>query len=145
MEDLIRVFLSGLLSSLKLLFTLILIVLPLTVLYEFLKLKEKPLIKKEYSILGISKEGFLPLVTGIVIGLTYGAGIIIHSIRHSNLTKREAFLVLLFLSVCHAIIEDTLIFVVIGANGTILVIARFLLAIILTFFAAKAFKKLNLN
>jgi len=49
--------------------------------------------------------------------------------------KREAFLIMLFLSICHAIIEDTLIFVVIGANGIILVAIRFFLAFIFTYFA----------
>jgi len=80
----------------------------------------------------------VPLITGIIIGLTYGAGIIIHSIRTSNINKKEAFLILLFLSVCHAMIEDTLIFVVIGANGFILIAFRFALAIILTYLMYKS-------
>ncbi|HOT42393.1 MAG TPA: hypothetical protein PLA00_06895, partial [Syntrophorhabdaceae bacterium] len=77
----------------------------------------------------------IPLLTGIIIGLTYGAGVIIHSIRSSNMDKKEAFLILLFLSICHAIIEDTLIFVVIGANGLILIVARFILAFAFTYIA----------
>ena len=40
---------------------------------------------------------------------------------------------MLYLSVCHAMIEDTLIFVVIGANGLILIMARFFLATALTY------------
>jgi len=47
-----------------------------------------------------------------------------------------------FLSICEAIIEDTLIFVVIGANGFILIAFRFILAIILTYaiYRSKIFK-----
>jgi hypothetical protein len=84
----------------------------------------------------------VPLITGIIIGLTYGAGIIIHSIKTSNVNKKEAFLILLFLSMCHAMIEDTLIFVVIGANGIILIVFRFILAILLTYFIYRS-KLLN--
>jgi hypothetical protein len=64
--------------------------------------------------------------------------VIIHSIRSTDLQKGEAFLILLYLSVCHAIIEDTLIFVVIGGNGLILVGARFFLATVLTYAAYRA-------
>jgi hypothetical protein len=120
-------------GSLSLTLKLLCIILPLTVSYEFLKHKSQEVEKKQFSLLGITQNGFIPLFTGIIIGLTYGAGIIIHSLRTSNVKKGEAFLILLFLSVCHAIIEDTLIFVVIGANGLILIVFRFLLAIILTY------------
>jgi hypothetical protein len=112
---------------------LLMIILPLSIGYEFLKHKTKTLEKRQLAVLGISQRGFLPLFTGIIIGLTYGAGIIIHSIRTSDIGRREAFLILLFLSVCHAIIEDTLIFVVIGANGLVIVAFRFALAILLTY------------
>ncbi len=107
---------------------LLLIILPLTISYEFIKHRQADLAKKRFRFLGISANGLIPLITGVIIGLTYGAGIIIHSIRSSNMDKKEAFLILLFLSICHAIIEDTLIFVVIGANGLIILGARFLLA-----------------
>jgi len=88
--------------------------------------------------MGITRPGLLPLITGVVIGLTYGAGVIIHSIRHYKISRREVFLILLFLSVCHAIFEDTLIFVVIGANGLVLVVARLILAVFFTYLAYRS-------
>ncbi len=111
------------------------IIVPLTIFYEFLKTKQAGLEEKKRTFSGISGKGLVPLVTGIIIGLTYGAGVIIHSIRSTDITKREASLILFYLSICHAIIEDTLIFVVIGANGLILVTARFFLATVLTYAA----------
>lgn len=143
MEDFARIFLNALHSSILLVLNLAIIIFPLTVSYEFLKSRKRPDFKK-VKFLGISKEGFIPLFTGIIVGLTYGAGIIVHSIRQSSLSKKEAFLVLLFLSVCHAIIEDTLIFVVIGANGLILIGARFLIAVALTLLAARIAEKIQL-
>ncbi len=125
-------------DSLWLTIRLLMIILPLTVSYEFLK--EKGLFRgtKPFFFMGITRAGLLPLVTGVVIGLTYGAGVIIHSIKDHNIGRREAFLILLFLSVCHAIFEDTLIFVVIGANGLVLVVARLILAIAFTYLAYRA-------
>ncbi len=88
--------------------------------------------------MGITRPGLLPLVTGVIIGLTYGAGVIIHAIKEHKLGKREVFLILLFLSVCHAIFEDTLLFVVIGANGLIVVVARLILAAVFTYLAYRS-------
>jgi len=112
---------------------LFLIIVPLTIFYEFLKSRQAALGGNRRSFAGISGNGLIPLLTGIVIGLTYGAGVIIHSIRSTDIGKKEAFLILLYLSMCHAVIEDTLIFVVIGANGIILLLARFFLATLLTY------------
>jgi hypothetical protein len=119
---------------------LFLIIVPLTIFYEFLRLRQSRLSGGSHSFWGISSKGLVPLVTGIIIGLTYGAGVIIHSVRSTDIGKREAFLILLYLSVCHAIIEDTLIFMVIGANGLVLVVARLFLATILTYFAYRVGK-----
>ena len=130
-----EVILVSLKGAIRLCAQLFLIIVSLTILYEFLKSKQSRLGRDRYSFSGISSNGLVPLVTGIIIGLTYGAGVIIHSVRSTDIGKREAFLILLYLSVCHAIIEDTLIFVVIGANGLVLVVARFFLATVLTYLA----------
>jgi len=133
-----EIILGALKGALRLCAQLFLIIVPLTIIYEFLKTRTASLAAKERSMAGVSGNGLIPLVTGIIIGLTYGAGVIIHSIRSTDLQKGEAFLILLYLSVCHAIIEDTLIFVVIGGNGLILVGARFFLATVLTYAAYRA-------
>jgi hypothetical protein len=117
---------------------LFLIIVPLTIFYEFLKSKQGLLEGRGQAFFGISSKGLIPLVTGIIIGLTYGAGVIIHSIRSADIGKGEAFLILLYLSICHAITEDTLIFVVIGANGIVLVTVRFFLATVMTYLVYKS-------
>ena len=131
------IILNALRDSLFLTVKLLAIILPLTISYEFLKERKLLSQGRPFSFLGFSRPGLVPLITGIIIGLTYGAGVIMHSIKEYDIRPREAFLILLFLSVCHALIEDTLIFVVIGANGLIIVAARLLLAFILTYVAYK--------
>ena len=128
-----EIILVALKDSLSLTIKLLCIILPLTISYEFLKHRQSAIEKRHFAFFGISGKGLVPLITGIIIGLTYGAGVIIYSIRTSNTSKKEAFHILLFLSICHAIIEDTLIFVVIGANGLVLIGFRFALAIVLTY------------
>ena len=130
--------LSSLKGALLLCGQLFCIIVPLTIFYEFLKEKQASLAGKTRAFMGISPRGLVPLITGIIIGITYGAGVIIHSIRSTDIRKREAFLILLYLSVCHAIIEDTLIFVVIGANALILLGVRFSLATLLTCLASRS-------
>jgi hypothetical protein len=130
-----EIILSSLKGALFLCAQLFCIVVPLTIFYEFLKSRQEGLAARKRAFVGISGKGLMPLVTGIIIGLTYGAGVIIHSIRSTDMAKREASLILLYLSMCHAIIEDTLIFVVIGANGLIIVGARFLIATVMTYAA----------
>jgi hypothetical protein len=128
-----EIILTSLFGALRLIATLFCIIVPLTMFYEFVKSRQSALSARDRTFMGLSGKGLIPLFTGIIIGITYGAGVIIHSIRSTDIGKDEAFLILLYLSVCHAMIEDTLIFVVIGANGLILIGARFLLATVLTY------------
>jgi hypothetical protein len=129
--------LSAFAGALRLSMQLFLIIVSLSIFYEFIKAKQQSTAEKQGGFLGISGKGLLPLFTGVIIGLTYGAGVIIHAVHTSGMTKREAFLILLYLSVCHAVIEDTLVFVVIGANGLVLLAARFFLATLFTWLAQK--------
>ncbi|MCF8011820.1 MAG: hypothetical protein K9L17_06405 [Clostridiales bacterium] len=41
------------------------------------------------------------------------------------------------LSICHAVIEDTAIFMAVGANGFIILIGRFIMAVIITFLVSQ--------
>jgi hypothetical protein len=89
MEEFLSLFIYALYSAVNLTIKLLVIIIPLTVSYEFLKLRAKPdkVMKRERKLIGIPEEGFIPLITGVFVGLTYGAGIIIHAIKHSNLKK----------------------------------------------------------
>ncbi|WZL72684.1 nucleoside recognition protein [Clostridiaceae bacterium 35-E11] len=91
-------------------------------------------------LLGISKDAIFPLLVGVFFGISYGAGVIIESSREGNLNKKDLFLVVIFLVTCHGIVEDTLIFMAIGANGFLLVTLRIATAICLTYLLSKKLK-----
>ncbi|WP_305041166.1 nucleoside recognition domain-containing protein [Geoalkalibacter sp.] len=90
--------------------------------------------------MGLSRNAAVPLFTGIFLGIAYGAGIIIRVAREKNLSRREVFLVGLFLATCHAVIEDTLIFVVIGGDLWIMLGVRLLVAVVLTALLARLWR-----
>ena len=78
--------------------------------------------------LNLSNRVAFPLLAGLFLGIVFGSGVIISSANDGTLTKRDLILVLVFLGICHSIIEDTLIFAALGANWWVLISCRFVLA-----------------
>jgi len=78
------------------------------------------------------------IITGILLGITYGAGILIA--EKNKLTKKELLFIGTFLMIAHSLIEDPLLFVLFGANYWILVLIRLFLAIIVSYMVVKFYK-----
>jgi hypothetical protein len=72
----------------------------------------------------IRKESVVALFVGIIFGIAYGGGVLLEEKNSGALNKRDALLIGVFLSLCHALIEDTLIFAAIGADLIIILFAR---------------------
>ena len=87
--------------------------------------------------LGFGPTALFPLITGIIFGIAYGAGVLIPQARSGELDRRQIFLIVAFLGVCHAIVEDTLLFVALGGNGWTIVITRFVAALVIVFALSK--------
>ena len=51
-----------------------------------------------------------PTLVGFLFGLAYGGGVIVRDIRRHDLGRRQVFIMSVFLSMVHAIVEDSLIF-----------------------------------
>lgn len=125
------------------------IIIPLMVVMEILKdskildkiSKKMQPISKFFD---ISNEAVFPLIIGLIFGLSYGAGVIIESVEENNLSKKDLYTLMIFLVACHAIIEDTLLFVVIGANLWLLLGIRLGIAIIIAYFASKVLSKIDI-
>ena len=83
--------------------------------------------------LNLSNRAAFPLLAGLFLGIVFGSGVIISFANDGTLTKRDLILVLVFLGICHSIIEDTLIFAALGANWWVLVSCRFFLAALAAF------------
>ena len=83
--------------------------------------------------LNLSNRVAFPLLAGLFLGIVFGSGVIISWANDGTLTKRDLILVLVFLGICHSIIEDTLIFAALGANWWVLISCRFFLATLAAF------------
>ncbi len=90
--------------------------------------------------LGMSPPCTVPLAAGLFLGITYGAGMIIPIAEEKRIGPGELHSLGLFLCTCHAVIEDTFLFAVVGARGVgevavrmiILAGVRLALAVIVT-------------
>ena len=71
----------------------------------------------------------MALITGVLIGITYGAGVLIKEAKF--MTRKQVLSVCYFLMVAHALIEDTLLFVFFGADALLLVGIRLLAGLVI--------------
>lgn len=137
-------------GSLNSVITMAKIIIPLMVAMEILKdskildkLTEK--MKPIANFFDMSKDAVFPLIIGLIFGLSYGAGVIIESAEENNLSKKDLYTLMIFLIACHAVIEDTLLFVVVGASLWFLLSVRLIVAIIIALFASKILKKMEIK
>jgi hypothetical protein len=76
--------------------------------------------------LGMDRRTSLVTAVGLLLGLAYGAGLIIEETRQNNIGKGEILATNIFLGTNHALIEDTLIFVAVGAGLGWILLGRLL-------------------
>jgi len=76
------------------------------------------------KIMGIGPEASAVTVIGLTLGIAYGGGLIIHEARTGHIPKRDVFYSLTFMGLCHALIEDTLLMVMVGGHISGLLFAR---------------------
>jgi hypothetical protein len=146
LDFIVNILREGFSGSIESVYSIARVVIPLMIVMELLKElkvldKISELFKPVTGFLGISKKGAFPIIVGLFLGLAFGAGIIIKSAKEGELSKRDLFLIIVFLVACHSVIEDTLIFVAVGANGWLLLGMRILVAVILTILISKYINK----
>jgi len=79
------------------------------------------------------------LLTGQLLGITYGAGILFKEAESGNLEKKDIFFIGTFLMICHSLLEDPLLFVIFGANYWVMIISRLAMACIATILISRFF------
>ncbi len=73
------------------------------------------------------------IVAGLILGITYGAGVLLKEANSGSLSKKDILYIGTFLMICHSIIEDTLLFVIFGANYWIMVSIRLISALLISY------------
>ena len=85
-------------------------------------------IQPVFQRLNLSSRVAFPFLAGLFLGIVFGSGVIISYAKDGTLTKRDLVIVLVFLGICHSVIEDAVIFAALGANWWVLISCRFFLA-----------------
>lgn len=93
--------------------------------------------------LGMKENTSMTLVAGLTIGLAYGAGVMIQAVKEDGVSYKDLTLAFIFLVSCHAVVEDTLIFIPLGIPVWPLLVIRLSVAIILTMTVAAIWRKLE--
>ena len=123
--------LGSMLLKLVIIITIMLVVLEILKAIGILNLLNKLLFYITKP-LGISESASMPLLIGLLAGITYGAGAILASFASNEMNKKDVVLVSVFLCICHGIIEDTLLFAAIGSIGWVIFVIRLVLAVVVT-------------
>lgn len=134
-SSLYDVLFTSLKASVDLTIKIIVLITILIFLMDFIK--SRSFIQNSQK--NISKS--FSILVGVFLGITYGAGILIKEAQSSSLSKSDIFYIGTFLMICHAIIEDTLLFVIFDANLWIIVIARVVAAFVIAYLLLIAYEK----
>lgn len=144
-EGVVEILLSALWSATTGVLQLALVVVPIMILIQALKdlgalsgfaRLVRPLLRP----FGIAPRGAVTMAGGLLFGLAFGAGVIIEQVREQKFARRDLTLIILFLCACHAVVEDTLLFVPLGINVLPLFLIRLAAAILLTLLIASLWR-----
>ncbi|MBQ0757800.1 MAG: hypothetical protein KBT66_08925 [Amphritea sp.] len=72
----------------------------------------QPLLK----LLGISTQATSLTIIGVTLGLSFGGGLLIREAQSGHISAKDCFSALCLLSLCHSVIEDTLLVMTLGAD-----------------------------
>jgi hypothetical protein len=122
-------------------FQLAIIVIPLMIVIQVLKdLHWLDTFSKWMApltrVLGMKENTSTTLATGLLFGLALGAGVMIQAAKEDGVSKKDLTLAFIFLVSCHAVVEDTLIFIPLGIPVLPLLLIRLVTAILLTVIVA---------
>jgi len=125
---------------------LALVVIPLMVIIQYLKDKQylqkfSQRLAPFTKVIGVESNASMTLVSGLVIGLAFGAGVMIQAVQEDGVSKKDATLVFIFLVACHAVVEDTLIFIPLGIPVFPLFLLRLGTAFVLTIIVATIWRR----
>ncbi|MFB4167864.1 nucleoside recognition domain-containing protein [Virgibacillus sp. JSM 102003] len=143
-----EIMLQGFQTAIVAVAQLALIVIPLMLVMQYLREKGwLTIFSNKFApftrMLGMEKNTSMTLVAGLTIGLAYGAGLMIQAVEEDGVTRRDMYLALIFLVSCHAVVEDTLIFIPLGIPVLPLLLIRLVTAILLTASVAFIWRRID--
>ncbi|WP_432470589.1 hypothetical protein [Amphritea sp. HPY] len=74
------------------------------------------LLRPVLRLLGIGQQAASLTIIGVTLGLSFGGGLLIREAQSGHISPKDCFSALCLLSLCHSIIEDTLLVLTMGAD-----------------------------
>lgn len=84
------------------------------------------------NLIGIGPKASAITVIGLTMGVSYGGGLIISEAKSGTVGKEDVFYSLTLMGLCHSLIEDTLLIMLIGGHLSGVLWGRLLFAIVAT-------------
>lgn len=88
--------------------------------------------------LGIGPEAGTLTIVGMVMGLSYGGGLIMHEARSGKVADKDVFASLSLMGLSHSVFEDTLLMAVLGAHSSGLLWARVIFTLVVVALLVRA-------
>ena len=98
----------------------------------------EPLLK----LLGMSRDAAPVTIIGMTLGLSYGGGLIIQEAQSGRLSKRDLFASVTLMGLCHSIIEDTLLVMILGAHLSGIFWGRLVFSLLVVFLLVRLINRI---
>lgn len=126
----------------QLLITIFFIISALIILLRILKKLGletllQTLLSPLFKLLDITKDASNITITGITLGLSYGAGLMIAEVKKGNISNKDILLSICFLTLAHSLIEDTLLILMLGADVLAILWIRIVFAVVVVALMAR--------
>ncbi len=124
---------AGLLETLLTIFVIILALLALLRLLDRLGVTARltRILAPLLGWLGMRREAAPVTIIGMTLGISYGGGLILREARNGTLSSRDLFLSLSLMGLCHSVIEDTLVMMVMGGHLSGILVGRVAFALLM--------------
>jgi len=100
------------------------------------------LLEPVLSLLGIGRQAAPLAIVGISLGLSYGGGLIIQEAQSGRLSKQDIFNALALMGLCHSLIEDSLLMMVLGGHVSGVFWGRLLFSLLVVFLLGRVIRLL---
>ncbi len=80
--------------------------------------------------LGMSKAAASVMVVGFCAGIIYGSGLIIKASQEGKMSKKDLFCAISIMGLAHALVEDTILMLLVGSSAWVALGIRFIVTII---------------
>jgi hypothetical protein len=94
------------------------------------------------ALLGMGRQAAPLTIVGITLGLSYGGGLIIQEAQSGRLSKQEVFSSIALMGLCHSLIEDSLLMMVLGGHVSGVFWGRLIFSLLVVFLLVRLIRVL---